>query len=65
MTFFPQMTICMELDRKVQAMEEEILVNRHFVKKAGIGAEEEIPPPTTAQTSKASASGSSANAYSV
>lgn len=60
-----QMTICMELDKKVQAMEEEILVNPQFVKKAGIGAEEEIPPPTTAQTSKASASGSSANAYSV
>ncbi|XP_059475246.1 COP9 signalosome complex subunit 3 [Neocloeon triangulifer] len=59
-----EMTICMELDRKIQAMEEEILVNPQFVKKAGIGAEEEIPPPATAQTSKASVSGV-ANTYSV
>jgi len=54
----------MELDRKMQCMEEEILVNPQFVKKAGIGAEEEIPPPASAQTSKASASGAT-NAYSV
>jgi COP9 signalosome complex subunit 3 len=60
-----QMTTCMELDRKIQGMEEEILVNPQFVKKAGIGAEDEIPPPAVAQTSKASTSGSSANAYSV
>ncbi|CAB3376108.1 Hypothetical predicted protein [Cloeon dipterum] len=57
-----EMTVCMELDRKVQSMEEEIITNPQFVKKAGVGAEEDIPPPAGQQTPKAAGI---ANTYSV
>lgn len=48
-----EMLICMELDRKIQGMEEEIIVNPQFVKKSSGTQEEETAPAAGAQTSKA------------
>lgn len=47
------MMVCMELDRKIQTMEEEIMVNPQFVKKSCGNQEEDLAPAATAQTSKA------------
>ncbi|XP_046404597.1 COP9 signalosome complex subunit 3 [Ischnura elegans] len=60
-----EMAICTELDRKMQAMEEEIIVNPQYVKKAfGGGQEEELPPSagpvgTTGSSGSGLASGGS------
>lgn len=45
------MTLCTELDRRIQKMEEEILVNPQYVKKSCGATEEDI---TSGQTTKIS-----------
>lgn len=37
-----QVTACMELDKKIQQMEEEIIVNPQFVKKSCGSQEEDL-----------------------
>lgn len=46
-----EMTLCTELDRRIQKMEEEILVNPQYVKKSCGATEEDI---TSGQTTKIS-----------
>ncbi|XP_066992118.2 COP9 signalosome complex subunit 3 isoform X2 [Anabrus simplex] len=48
-----EMAVCTDLDRKMQSMEEDIMVNPQFVKKS-CGAQEDDIPPTTTQGSKIS-----------
>lgn len=42
-----QLAICMELDRQILAMDEEIQVNPQYVKKASGVQDDEQPPKST------------------
>lgn len=41
------MAVCTDLDRKIQSMEEEIMVNPQFVKKSCGTQDDDLPPATT------------------
>lgn len=45
------MAVCTDLDRKMQSMEEEIMVNPQYVKKS-CGAPDDDLPPAPSQGSK-------------
>ncbi|GLH13780.1 hypothetical protein R5R35_008973 [Gryllus longicercus] len=45
-----EMAVCTDLDRKVQSMEEDIMVNPQFVKKSCGTQDDDIPPATTQGT---------------
>jgi COP9 signalosome complex subunit 3 len=45
------MAVCTELDRKMQSMEEDIMVNPQYVKKS-CGAPDDDLPPAPSQGSK-------------
>ncbi|XP_049809791.1 COP9 signalosome complex subunit 3 [Schistocerca nitens] len=42
-----EMAVCTDLDRKMQTMEEEIMVNPVFVKKSCGAQDDDLPPATT------------------
>lgn len=42
-----EMAVCTDLDRKMQAMEEEIMVNPVFVKKSCGAQDDDLPPAST------------------
>ena len=49
--FGKQMTLCTELDRRIQKMEEEILVNPLYVKKSSGTTDEDIASAQSAKMS--------------
>ena len=51
MGIFFQMRICMEVERRLVAMEEEIVINPQYVQKVFEPQDDESPAPSSGQTS--------------